>query len=81
VEESENLAVYKQAVEARIDDMETSVESIKIDVKAMREIIETWNNGKGFVNTVRVLSKIVIFLSLTGAALTGIYQSIKHFGD
>ena len=78
--ECKELEECKQAVETRISEMEDSIESIKDDVKAMREIIETWNNGKGFVNTIRILSKIAVWLGLTGAALAGIYHSIRHWG-
>ena len=60
------------------DERLTSIES-KLD--DLLEISEVWRDGKGFVNGFKVISKIAIFISLTGAALTTIYQAIKHIGD
>ena len=58
------------------DDRLTNIED-KLD--SLLEIVEVWDNGKGFINTVKVISKIAIFISLTGAALTTIYQAVKHY--
>lgn len=65
----------------RLDSLEESMASVHSNVIATREIIEAWNNGRGFVTTIRVMSKIVVWLGVTGAAITGIYHAIKHLGE
>lgn len=70
-----------ETTDERLNRLEVKVESIDDNVQAMREILDTWNNTKGFVTTVRVLSKVTIFIGVTGAALAGIYQALKHLGQ
>lgn len=69
----------KEDTSTRITNLEKDVGEIKDDVKAMREIIEAWNNSKGFVITLRIMSKVMIFVTTTGAALAGIYWAIKNW--
>lgn len=75
------LRECKEDTTERLTNIENDLKHIKESLESMVDIINTWNNGKGFVNTIRVLSKIAVWLGITGAAITGIYQSIKHFGE
>lgn len=83
----EELQECKDAVEQRISEVESMVHQIIDDVKetkensqAIREMLDTYNNGKSIFNAIRLMSKIAVWLAATGAALTGIYHAIVHFG-
>ncbi len=65
----------------RLGRLEESIEQIDINIRAMREILELFNDTKGFINTVRGVSKVAIWFGATSAALTAIYHAIKHFGQ
>lgn len=68
----------------RLERVEEALMHIDNNVKATREIVEIFNDTKGFVNTVKTMSKIAIWFGVTTAALTGIYHTIKNynpFGD
>ena len=75
----ETLVKCREETGDRLTNIENDVRSIQDDVKAMREIIETWNNTKGFVTTIHNLSKVTVWLTTTSAALAGIWYAIKHF--
>ena len=77
----ETLVKCKEETSDRLDSLEEKVETISVNVQAMREILDTWNNTKGFVSTVRIMSKVLVWTVATGAALTAIYHAIKHFGQ
>jgi len=44
----------------------------------MAEIIVAWNNTKGFVRTVQMVSKIVRWFTVTAAAVAAIWYLINH---
>lgn len=83
----EELKECREAVEQRINEVEDMVHQIISDVKetkensqAIREMLDTYNNGKSIFNAIRIMSKIAVWLAATGAALTAIYHAITHFG-
>ena len=47
----------------------------------MLDIMEAWNNGKGFINTIRIISKIAIWAGLVTGAVVSMWQAFKHFGQ
>lgn len=78
--EKERLEKIENEVAAIQSDIKTIL-SMQNDIKAIYDIIETWNNTKGFVVTIRVLSKVAVWIGVTGAALATIYHFLEHFGD
>lgn len=76
---SEDTEKRMSGLEAQISDLKSNVDDMKSDLKAMREIIETWNNTKGFVTTIQVLSKIAMWFAGLTAAIVGAYHAIKHW--
>lgn len=77
----EPLKECKKETSDRLTTIETDIKEMKSDICAMRDILETWNNTKGFVTTVKVLSKLAIWASVTIGALTAIYHALKHLGQ
>ena len=65
----------------RLTNIENDIKSMKDDVCAMKDILETWNNTKGFVTTIKIISKVAVWIGITSAAFTGIYHAIRHFGQ
>lgn len=63
------LDAYKVSIEKRIAPMEA-------DIKRIREIVEAWNNAKGFVNTVKGISSTIKILAIPAAACAAIWYLI-----
>lgn len=63
------LEAYKVSVESRIAPMEA-------DIKRIREIVEAWNNAKGFVNTIKGISSTIKVLAIPVAAAAAFWYLI-----
>lgn len=53
-------------------------EKLEEDVCAMKEIIVTWNDAKGFVNTVRKITKLCSILTIPITACVALWFAVKH---
>ena len=83
----DELVKCKDDTKTRLTNIETQqvtmcqdISDIKDSVTSMSEIINTWNNGKGFINTIRILSKLVLWFGAITAAIAGTYHYLKHMG-
>lgn len=62
---------YKRFVAGRLSPLEA-------DVKRIREIVEAWNNAKGFVNTIKAISAAVKVLAILFAAAAAVWFFITN---
>ena len=69
----DTLIKCKETTEERMDRIEEKLDSI-------HDMIEAWDNAKGFISVIRMLSKIAIWCGATGAAITASTHFIRHFG-
>jgi hypothetical protein len=63
----------KNSVDEQISAIKETVAVVASDAKKIREIVEAWDNAKGFVNTVKGISATIKFLALFAAALAGLW--------
>ena len=52
------------------------LQSIKSDIKTMREVLSAWDNAKGFVKVVRISGDVAKWVVLVGAAIAAIWYAI-----
>jgi len=70
-----------EALSHRLESLSITADSIKQihdDVAKMREIIEAWDNAKGFVTTIKFLSALVKWLTIVGGAVGVIWYALTH---
>lgn len=74
----EPLAECKEGVSEKMELILEKIEQISKTQKSMAEIVTAWNNTKGFVNTIQLISKVLRWASITGAAIAAIWYAITH---
>lgn len=74
--DAQMIALSQQVAEA-VEARQTLVE-IQHDVAHMREIIEAWNNAKGFVATIRFLASVVKWTAVIGSAVGLVWYVLKY---
>ena len=57
----------------KLTEQETLIKELHDDVKAMREMLEAWNNAKGFVSTLRLLGVVMRWLAAISAGIAAIF--------
>jgi hypothetical protein len=65
-------------VNTRLDLILERVEELALRQANMAEIVLAWNNTKGFVNTVKTISRVVRWVTLTSIACAGLWYFITH---
>lgn len=70
----------------RVDEFSLAIGAlgkIQEDIKEMREIIDAWNNAKGFVTTIKFLSAFIKWAAIVGGAVGVLWYFLKfgHFPD
>ena len=47
--------------------------------ESMKEMLEAWNNTKGFVTTIKTAGKLILWLVAIGAAWAIVTETMKHW--
>ena len=55
-----------------IEELQKTLDSIKADLDAIRELLEAWNAAKGAVKVIYVIGTVIKWLVVTGVALSAI---------
>ena len=58
------------------EELERTSEALQKTNENLKEILEVWNNGKGFVKTSKTFSKFLVWASITIAATSGVIAAI-----
>src|SRR3990172_6141306 len=66
----------KNSVDEQIKAIRETVAAVANDAKKIREIVEAWDNAKGFVNTVKGISSTLKLLALPAAFVVAIWYLI-----
>lgn len=61
-----------------IKEVLTKVHTIEGQNQTQLEMMEAWNNTKGFVKTVVILGKVAKFIAVTGGAVATVWAAIKY---
>lgn len=71
----------KTSVDEQINAIKETVAAVASDAKKIREIVEAWDNAKGFVNTVKGISATLKILALPMVALGALwyFMTTGHF--
>lgn len=62
---------------AVLQEQVTLAEEIRKELKDIRDLLEAWNNAKGFVRTIQTIGTIVKWITAFGASITLIYYWLK----
>lgn len=63
---------------ALMHEIHEDLKAIKDEVSKMNEVLQAWNNAKGFIKTIRLLGEVAKWLVATGAAIAAIWWWIKR---
>ena len=55
------------------------LDSIEEQLKQMHEMMQVWNNTKGFVATIRNAGGVILWIVGIGAAVTVLVEGTKHW--
>ena len=58
--------------------MHLDLQSIKSDIKNMREVLSAWDNAKGFVKIVRISGEVAKWFVAVGMAFAAIWYVITR---
>ena len=70
----------REDIDRQIETINSSLERLHKDMTDIKEILEAWNNAKGFVTGIRVFGGILRFLALTSAAAIAVWALLHGQG-
>lgn len=59
--------------------MAEDVRELKETCRAMKEMLEAWNNTKGFVTTIKNVGKLLLWLVAIVAAFSAMSEVFRHW--
>lgn len=60
-----------------MQEIHQDLQDIKKEVSKMNEVVQAWDNAKGFIRTVRVIGEVAKWMVATGAAIAAIWWWLK----
>lgn len=75
-EVDKSMAILHGRVDAFVQATST-IHEIRDDIREMREILDAWNNAKGFVTTIKFLSSLIKWISIVGGTIGLIWYFFK----
>lgn len=71
--------VQEQLRETRLaqQQLNEKMDEVLVAVGSVHEVMNAWNNAKGFVNTVQMISKVIKFLTPIGLLILAGWYFIK----
>ena len=79
--ECDDLKKCREVVSDRLTKIESDISDINKKLDGMAEILTINKNVKGFVATAGVLGKVLVWITLTGGAITAIWKYLTHMGQ
>jgi len=73
----DRLRECKKDVDLEFDSITQVIKQIQADVQAMKEILEAWNNMKGFASGMRFVSAVIKILTPIVVLIGGAYFALK----
>lgn len=67
----------KADVDKELDTIAVSLKQVQADIQAMKEILEAWNNMKGFASGMRFISTVIKILTPIVVVFGGLYFMAK----
>lgn len=67
-------------LEARLQEQKETLDQIHQDLKSVREIIEAWNNVKGFATTMKFIASAIKITVTVGGAV-GFFWFLTKYGQ
>lgn len=77
---SDKLKDCREDVNVELDTIAKSMAKMQADIQAMKEILEAWNNMKGFASGVSFIATVIKVLAPVVAFFGGLYWLI-HTGS
>lgn len=76
-EQLRGMRLHQQELGDKMDEVLDAVGDMGEKVGKMDEMLTAWNNAKGFVNTVQMISKVIKFLTPIGLLILAGWYFIK----
>ena len=69
----DKLRDCKKDVDVELDSIASSIKQMQADIQAMKDILEAWNNMKGFASGMRFVSTVIKIMTPVVVFFGGIY--------
>ena len=67
----------KKEVDVELDSIAQSIKRMEADIQAMKDILEAWNNMKGFASGMRFVSTVFKVIMPIVMFIVGVYWLLK----
>lgn len=71
------MNTHHRHTDSDIEILRSDMSEVKEAVLSMKEIIDAWNDAKGFVRTIRTIGNIIRWTALIGATIGAFWMFLR----